>query len=100
MPIAARPHFYFSGHHYIMFSIKAIFDPDYERYEGVRPINIYLLRLLFFLVVVFVASDSWSAILKHEGQWDHVKAAAVCMWGRIRFCQFLGWSILSNGFRS
>jgi len=63
-----------------MFSIKSIFKPDYERYEGVRPINIYLLRLLFLLVAVFVASDSWSAILKHEGQWDHVRAAAVCMW--------------------
>src|SRR3977135_1415619 len=63
-----------------MFSIKAIFKPDYERYEGVRPINIYLLRLLFLLVVVFVGSDSWSTILKHEGQWDHVKAAAMCMW--------------------
>jgi hypothetical protein len=25
----------------------SIFKPDYERYEGVRPINIYLLRLLF-----------------------------------------------------
>jgi len=63
-----------------MFSIKRIFQPDYEHYEGVRPINIYLLRLLFLLVVVFVATDSWSSILKHEGQWDHVKAAAVCMW--------------------
>jgi len=50
-----------------MTSVKAIFKPDYERYEGVRPINIYLLRLLFLLVVLFVASDSWSAILKHEG---------------------------------
>ncbi len=63
-----------------MFSINAMFKPDYERYEGVRPINIYLLRLLFLLVVVFVASDSWSAILKHEGQRDHVRAAA--LWGR------------------
>ena len=63
-----------------MFAIKAIFKPDYERYEGVRPINIYLLRLLFLLVVVFVASDSWSAIVKHKGPWDPVKAAAVCMW--------------------
>jgi hypothetical protein len=63
-----------------MFSIKTILKPDYERYEGVRPINIYLLRLLFLLVVVFVASDSWSAILGHKGQWDHVRAAAVCMW--------------------
>ena len=62
-----------------MSSIKAIFKPDYERFEGVRPINIYLLRLLFFLVVIFVGSDSWSAILTHQGQWDHVKAAAMCM---------------------
>ena len=46
-----------------MFSIKAIFKPDYERYKRVRTINIYLLRLLFLLVVVFRASDSWSASL-------------------------------------
>ena len=63
-----------------MFNMKAIFSPDHERYEGVRPINIYLLRLLFVLMVVFVATDSWSTILRHRGQWDHVKAAAVCMW--------------------
>lgn len=61
-------------------SLTAVFKPDHERYEGVRPINIYLLRLLFLLVVIFVASDSWSAILQHEGPWDHVRAAAVCMW--------------------
>jgi len=58
----------------------SVFKPDHERYEGVRPINLYLLRLLFLLVAVFVASDSWSTILTHRGQWDHVRAAAVCMW--------------------
>ena len=73
-----------------MFRIKAILKPDYERYEGVRPINIYLLRLLFLLVVVFVASDAWSAILKHEGQWDHVKAAAVCMWAAYSVLSIFG----------
>jgi hypothetical protein len=73
-----------------MFSIKAIFKPDYERYEGVRPINIYLLRLLFLLVVIFVGSDSWSAILKHEGQWDHIKAAAVCMWAAYSVLSIFG----------
>jgi hypothetical protein len=71
-----------------MFSIKAIFKPDYERYEGGRPINIYLLRLVFLLVVVFGATDSWSDILKHGGQWDHVKAAAMCMWA--------AYSVLAN----
>jgi hypothetical protein len=63
-----------------MLSVKAIFKPDYERYEGVRPINIYLLRLLFLLIVVFVRSDSLSAILTHKGPWDHIRAAAVCLW--------------------
>ena len=72
-----------------MFTL-AMFKPDYERYEGVRPINVYLLRLLFLLVVVFVASDSWSAILKHQGQWDHVKAAAVCMWAAYSVLSIFG----------
>ena len=71
-------------------SMKAIFKPDYERYEGVRPINIYLLRLLFLLVVLFVGSDSWSAILKHEGGWDHVKAAAMCMWAAYSVLSIFG----------
>lgn len=73
-----------------MFSLKAVFTPDYERYEGVRPINIYLLRLLFLLVVVFVTTDSWSAILKHQGQWDHVRAAAVCMWAAYSVLSIFG----------
>jgi hypothetical protein len=73
-----------------MVSIKGIFKPDHERYEGVRPINVYLLRLLFLLVVVFVASDSWSAILNHRGPWDPVKAAAVCMWAAYSVLSILG----------
>jgi hypothetical protein len=73
-----------------MFSIKRLFKPDYERYEGVRPINIYLLRLLFLLVVIFVGSDSWSTIIKHQGQWDHVRAAAVCMWAAYSVLSIFG----------
>ena len=34
--------------------IKYIFTPNYAKYEGVRPINIYLLRLLYFLMFVGV----------------------------------------------
>lgn len=73
-----------------MFSTKAIFKPDYARYDGVRPINIFMLRLLFLLVVVFVASDTWSAIFTHEGPWDHVRAAAVCMWASYSILSVFG----------
>jgi hypothetical protein len=60
--------------------IARVFRPDHARYEGVRPINIYLLRLLFLLVFLFVGSDAWGAILRQQGAWEPVRAAAVCMW--------------------
>ena len=63
-----------------MFNIKTIFTPNYERYEGVRPINIYLLRLFYFLMAFFVATDSWTAIITHDGPWDRFRAMSVCVW--------------------
>ncbi|HEY0142351.1 MAG TPA: hypothetical protein VGF48_15740 [Thermoanaerobaculia bacterium] len=67
-----------------------IFKPDYERYEGVRPINIYLLRLLFLLMAVFVLSDAGLAIVKHQGEWQPVRAAALCMWAAYSLVSILG----------
>ena len=62
------------------FGIKYIFSPNYERYEGVRPINIYLLRLFYFLMAFFVATDAWTSIITHEGSWDRFRAMALCVW--------------------
>jgi hypothetical protein len=62
------------------FGIRYIFTPNFEKYEGVRPINIYLLRLLYFLMAVFVATDAWTSIITHQGAWDHVRAVAFCVW--------------------
>jgi len=73
-----------------MFSIKSIFNPDNERYDGVRPINIYLLRLIYFLMLVFVGSDSWRAIITHQGPWDHVRAVAFCVWAAYSTLSVLG----------
>jgi hypothetical protein len=56
-------------------------------YEGVPRFNVYLLRLLFALTLLFVGSDSWGGIVRHHGPWDPVRAAAVCMWA--------GYSLLS-----
>ena len=60
--------------------IKYIFTPNYVKYEGVRPLNIYLLRVLYFLMFVGVALQTWSTIIKHQGPWDHTKAVAFCVW--------------------
>jgi hypothetical protein len=63
-----------------MIAVKAFFKPDYERYEGVRPINIYLLRLLYLGIPFFVGSDAWRTILHHQGAWDPLSAVAFCVW--------------------
>ena len=57
-----------------------LFTPDHSRYEGVRPINIHLLRMLYFLMAAFVATGAWKTVLTHEGPWDPVRAVAWCVW--------------------
>ena len=71
-------------------SISRIFTPDHGRHEGVRPINIYLLRLIYFMMLVFVGSDSWMAIINHQGPWDHVRAVAFCVWAAYSTLSILG----------
>jgi hypothetical protein len=56
------------------------FTSDPQSHEGVRPFHIWGLRLFFFLMLAFVATDAWSGLLAHEGPWDPVRAVAVCVW--------------------
>lgn len=51
----------------------------HERY-GVPRINIYLLRTLYLLMVVFLGNDAWSYIVSHEGPWNPEAAAAWSVW--------------------
>ena len=61
------------------FSLGAIFQRD-ERYEGVRRINIYLLRLLFVLMFFVLGKDTWTHVLTHKGAWEPHDAMAWCVW--------------------
>ena len=67
-----------------------LFRRDYEHYQGVPRINIYLLRLLFTLMFLFVTYDSWSHIFNHAGPWENANAAAWCMWGSYSVISFIG----------
>ena len=71
-------------------ALMRIFNRDFERYEGVRPIQIYLLRVLFVLVVLFVGSEAWGVIFSHRGAWNHTLAAAWCMWASYATLSILG----------
>ena len=70
--------------------ITSIVKPDYERYEGVMRIKIYLLRLVFALTFLFVGMDSWTTILQHEGAWKPLEAVAFCVWASYSALSFLG----------
>ncbi len=67
-----------------------MFKRDFDRYEGVRPVQIYSLRTLFLLMFLFVGFDSWSAILGHEGPWNPMRAAALCMFASYAALSILG----------
>ena len=57
-----------------------ILRPDYPRYQGVRPINIYLMRLVYGLMAVFLAMDVWTYILGHAGTWEPKEAMVWSVW--------------------
>lgn len=71
-------------------TVPYVFRSDAGRYEGVRPVNIYLLRTLFLLMFLFVGYDSWSYLLKHEGAWDPMRAAAWSMFASYSLLSILG----------
>jgi hypothetical protein len=46
------------------------------QYEMVRPINVYLLRLVFILMFFVLGKTAWIHILTHRGPWDPDDAIA------------------------
>jgi hypothetical protein len=71
------------------FSFKAIFQPG-ARYEGVRPIQIYLLRVVFILMFFVLGKNTWTHILTHQGTWDPMEAVAWCVWTAFATLAVLG----------
>lgn len=72
------------------FTIKSIFERDYVRYDGVRGINVYLLRALYFLMATLLAMDVWTYILSHKGPWEPQDAMAWSVWAGFSTLAILG----------
>ncbi len=58
--------------------------------HGVPKLNIYILRALFFLIVLNVGSASWTHLLTFKGPWDPVITAYWCMWTAFSTLSFFG----------
>src|ERR1700693_3233493 len=58
--------------------LKTVFQRN-DKYEGVRRINIYLLRLLYVLMFFVLGKETWTHILTHQGPWEPTNAVAWCV---------------------
>ena len=61
----------------------------HERF-GVPRINIYLLRALYLLMMVFLGNDAWSYIVSHEGPWNPEAAVAWSVWAAFSVLASIG----------
>ena len=71
-------------------SLKNIFGLDNSRWDGVPKINIYLLRLMFLLMVIFLGWDSWKHIFMFKGPWNPADAMNWCVWATFATFAILG----------
>jgi hypothetical protein len=60
--------------------IARFFASDPQRHEGVRPINLWGMRLFYLLMLLFVAPSAWQVLLTHQGPWDPLRAVAFAVW--------------------
>ncbi len=72
------------------FSILNVFKPDYNHWEGVPKFNIYVLRLMFLLMVIFLGKDAWTHIVTFKGVWNATDAMAWCIWASYSILAILG----------
>lgn len=72
------------------FHIKTLFERDFERHDGVRRINVYLMRVLYFLMATLLAQDVWSYVFSHQGAWDPNRAMAWSVWAAFSTLAILG----------
>jgi hypothetical protein len=61
------------------FHPSVLFKPA-ARFDTIRPINIYLMRVVYVLMFLVLGKDTWTHILTHRGAWDPADAVAWCVW--------------------
>jgi hypothetical protein len=60
------------------------------KYKGVWPVKIYILKLFFALMFLFVAKDAWTVLITHKGDWNPEIAVAWCAMAAYSTLSILG----------
>ena len=69
--------------------MRGLFSPS-DKYDGIRPVNIYLMRLIFALMCFVMGKDVWSFIFSHSGTWNENEAIAWSVWAGFSVMALLG----------
>ncbi|WKE64041.1 hypothetical protein PVT67_10045 [Gallaecimonas kandeliae] len=72
-----------------MQKLKYAFMPN-PKYDGIRPISIYLMRAIYGLMFFVLGKDVWSKILFHEGAWGSKDAMVWCVWAAFSSLALIG----------
>lgn len=72
------------------YKMANIFKPDYKQWDGVPTYKIYLLRLLYVLMFLFLGKDAWTFIFTHKGVWDPAEAMNFTVWASYSVLAFFG----------
>ena len=67
-----------------------IFKPDYQNYQGVRPVHIYVLRTYFALMFFMMGQTAWTEIFTHTGEWEPIGAVTWCVWSAYATLSIIG----------
>ncbi|WP_373519684.1 hypothetical protein [Pricia sp.] len=67
-----------------------IFKPDYQNFQGVRPVCIYVLRTYFALMFFVMGYTAWTEVITHIGGWEPIGAVTWCVWAAYATISFVG----------
>jgi hypothetical protein len=73
------------------FNAGAILTRD-AKHDGVRRINVYLLRLVYILMFFVLGRTTWTYVFTHTGTWNPTEAIAWSVW--TAFATLAGLGIL------
>ncbi|PWK53229.1 hypothetical protein [Pleionea mediterranea] len=67
-----------------------VFKPEQNKYKGIRPINIYAMRIVYILMAIFLGKDVWGHIFTYDKTWDPSDAMDWSVWGAFSLFALLG----------
>ncbi|MBD1582002.1 hypothetical protein [Pseudoalteromonas sp. S16_S37] len=62
----------------------------HEKYDGIRPINIYAMQLIYTLMATLLAFDVWSYIISYEQVWNSSEAMDWSVWAAFSLFALIG----------